>query len=133
MVKGRENGFVLFRALEPTRGIALMRKRRNVHDIHRLCSGPGKLTQALAITGRHDEVDLCGDEDHCFRKAAASIGRPRPTRESVFAALPICPGDLPYGTAYMSAAKYGHPEHSRGIPWKLPLSLGNGIPRLRSG
>ena len=73
LVKGKENGFVLLRALEPTRGIALMRKRRDVHDVHRLCSGPGKLTQALAITGRHDEMDLCGDENHCFRKPAASI------------------------------------------------------------
>jgi DNA-3-methyladenine glycosylase len=73
LVKGKENGFVLIRALEPTRGIALMRKRRDVHDVRRLCSGPGKLTQALAITGRHDELDLCGDENHCFRKSAASI------------------------------------------------------------
>lgn len=73
LVKGRENGFVLIRALEPTRGIALMRKRRKVHDVQWLCSGPGKLTQALAITGQHNEMDLCGDEDHSFRKAAASI------------------------------------------------------------
>ncbi len=27
----------------------------------KLCSGPGKLTQALDITGRHHEMDLCGD------------------------------------------------------------------------
>jgi DNA-3-methyladenine glycosylase len=69
LVKGKENGFVLIRALEPTRGIALMRRRRGVHELHRLCSGPGKLTQALAITGRHHEMDLCADERHCFRIA----------------------------------------------------------------
>lgn len=69
LVKGKENGFVLIRALEPIRGIALMRRRRAVHDLHRLCSGPGKLTQALAITGRDHEMDLCSDEKYCFRSA----------------------------------------------------------------
>ena len=73
LVKGKENGFVLIRALEPTRGIALMRKRRDVHDVHRLCSGPGKLTEALAITGRYDEMDLCGNENHCFRERLQPI------------------------------------------------------------
>lgn len=66
LVKGRENGFVLFRAIEPLRGIELMRKRRGVDDLRRLCSGPGKLTQALSITGKHHEMDLCSDPRHCF-------------------------------------------------------------------
>lgn len=66
LVKGNENGFVLFRALEPTRGIALMRKRRRVDDVHQLCSGPGKLTQALGVTGKHHEMDLCSDPRHGF-------------------------------------------------------------------
>lgn len=45
---------VLLRALEPTHGLAMMRQRRGIDDVRRLCSGPGRLTQALAITGAHD-------------------------------------------------------------------------------
>src|SRR6266487_5101658 len=66
LVKGEENGFVLIRALEPRHGIALMQKRRGVVDARKLCSGPGKLTQALDITDRHHEMDLCTDPRHCF-------------------------------------------------------------------
>ena len=43
-----------------------MRRRRGVHDLRQLCSGPGKLTQAFAITGRYHEIDLCSDPYHCF-------------------------------------------------------------------
>ena len=66
LVKGNPNGFVLIRALEPRRGIELMKRRRAVDDLCQLCSGPGKLTQAFAITGRHHEMDLCSDPRHCF-------------------------------------------------------------------
>jgi DNA-3-methyladenine glycosylase len=66
LVKGKSNGFVLFRAVQPTRGIELMKKRRGTEDERQLCSGPGKLTQAFAITNRHDEMDLCSDPLHCF-------------------------------------------------------------------
>jgi DNA-3-methyladenine glycosylase len=70
LVKGDENGFVLIRALEPKIGIELMRKRRGLNDVKSLCSGPGKLTQAMAITGRHHEMNLCDDPQHCFARNA---------------------------------------------------------------
>lgn len=74
LVKGRENGFVLIRALEPEDGIERMKKRRGVEDEKRLCSGPGKLTQALDITARHHEMDLCTDPRHCFiRRSRANV------------------------------------------------------------
>src|SRR6059058_4691890 len=66
LVKGDSNGFVLFRAIEPRRGVELMKKRRGVEDLRQLCSGPGKLTQALDITDRHHEMDLCVDSRHCL-------------------------------------------------------------------
>jgi DNA-3-methyladenine glycosylase len=66
LVKGALDGFVLIRALEPRRGIELMKRRRGVEDVRKLCSGPGKLTQALAITNRDHEMDLCGNPRRCF-------------------------------------------------------------------
>ena len=66
LVKGDANGFVLFRAIEPRRGIELMKKRRGTDDLRHLCSGPGKLTQALDITDRHHEMDLCSDPRRCL-------------------------------------------------------------------
>jgi DNA-3-methyladenine glycosylase len=48
----------LVRALEPTKGLAKQRARRAVPDVRALCSGPGKLCQALAITKDHDGLPL---------------------------------------------------------------------------
>ncbi len=49
---------VLIRALEPTHGMATMRRRRHLKEVHALCSGPGKLTEALGITIEHNALPL---------------------------------------------------------------------------
>lgn len=52
---------VLIRALEPVDGIDLMRERRRVEALDALCSGPGKLTQALGIGLDLNDTSLLGD------------------------------------------------------------------------
>ena len=49
---------VLLRALEPTRGVDEMRARRGLDDQRLLCAGPGRLCQALGVTGEDDGLSL---------------------------------------------------------------------------
>jgi DNA-3-methyladenine glycosylase len=49
---------VLIRALEPTEGLPLMRRRRGLSDVRLLCAGPGRVGQALGITVTHNGMPL---------------------------------------------------------------------------
>jgi DNA-3-methyladenine glycosylase len=60
---------VLIRALHPTHGIAAMRRRRKLLDERSLCSGPGKLTEALGITNAHNGLPLDAPPIALFARA----------------------------------------------------------------
>jgi len=49
---------VLVRALEPTQGLAAMRRRRGLREERALCSGPGKLCEALGVSHKHNGLPL---------------------------------------------------------------------------
>lgn len=66
---------VLLRALEPIQGIARMRARRGLDDRALLCSGPGRLCQALGVSGEHDGLPL--------DRLPFQLHRPGPTSEIV--------------------------------------------------
>jgi DNA-3-methyladenine glycosylase len=59
LVCGEDPGSaVLIRALEPAAGLEIMRGRRGLADPRALCSGPGKLCQALSVTRAHDGLPV---------------------------------------------------------------------------
>ena len=73
-------GAVLLRALEPLEGIEVMRRARGIHDDLLLTSGPGRLTQAMAIGRNHNGVDLTRPPLYLARgptKPAAVAASPR--------------------------------------------------------
>jgi DNA-3-methyladenine glycosylase len=49
---------VLIRAIEPVSGIEVMQERRGMTELRGLCSGPGRLAQALGVTAEHDGLRL---------------------------------------------------------------------------
>lgn len=72
---GGEDGILLLRALEPLEGIPLMQQRRGRTALRDLCSGPGKLGRALALSRTDHTCELAGDDPHAPRTRGF---RPRP-------------------------------------------------------
>jgi DNA-3-methyladenine glycosylase len=61
----------LIRAIEPTEGLATMRRRRGMADERLLCSGPGRLCEALRITGKHNGLALDAPPFALFARAGS--------------------------------------------------------------
>lgn len=57
-----EGNAVLIRALEPVFGLDLMQRRRKTQILQNLCSGPGRVCQALAIGKKEYGMDLCAGD-----------------------------------------------------------------------
>ena len=73
-----EVGGVLIRAIEPTKGIDLMKRNRKVENLHDLTNGPGKLTKALKIDKGFNGVFVTSEESQIFiadNKMKIEIGR----------------------------------------------------------
>jgi DNA-3-methyladenine glycosylase len=63
---------VLIRAIEPTEGLVAMRRRRRLPEARDLCSGPGKLCEALGVTIQHNGLPL----DRAPFELRARVGTP---------------------------------------------------------
>ena len=109
---GSADGFVLFRAIEPTRGIETMtRRRRPGLKPTALCSGPGKLTIALGVDGRDHGRDLCTEKSTGFRPAAQPVEVVTDVRVGISKAAHLPWRFLLRGSEFVSAKAKGQTAH----------------------
>ncbi len=107
---GSEDGFVLFRAIAPTSGIAAMRQRRRKVASTDLCSGPGKLTVALGVDGREHGRDLCSGREVGFLAREDAVDVQADVRIGISKAMHLPWRFLLPGSEFVSARPRGGKE-----------------------
>ena len=124
---GSADGFVLFRAIEPVRGIEAMKQRRRgnlkseISNLKSLCSGPGKLTIALGVDGRDHGRDLCADDAIGFQKGKGDAEVESDVRVGISKAAHLPWRFLLRGSPFISAkakgqtAREGRPGLENGL------------------
>lgn len=110
---GSANGFVLIRALEPTDGCQLMTQRRGRSGDRNLCSGPGKLTQALAIDSAFHGRDFfqISDARLLHRRRAVTVEIDR--RVGITKSVELDWRFLLANSAFLSVPKKKNPPQSQ--------------------
>jgi DNA-3-methyladenine glycosylase len=119
---GGEEGFVLFRAIEPVEGIATMKRRRAANrrlgkaasnSLTWLCSGPGKLAQAIGVRGRDHGRDFCGGDGIGFLPPQAPIAIEEDVRIGISKARDLRWRFLLAGSEHVSARSSSVPRGGR--------------------
>ena len=110
---GSADGFVLFRAIEPTRGMEAMTRRRSNLKPTALCSGPGKLTIALGVDGSDHGRDLCREKSAGFRAAAQPVEVVPDVRVGISKAAHLPWRFLLRGSQFVSAKAKGQTAHRK--------------------
>jgi DNA-3-methyladenine glycosylase len=115
----------LIRALEPLHGVEAMRARRGLEALEDLCSGPGKLTQALGVGLDHNATDLAAGP---IRFLAPPTDRPPPRVISGPRVGITKAADLPWrfcaeGSRFVSRPWPWNGIHSGGSPERRAATL----------
>ena len=117
VVTGRdgEGSAVLLRAAEPLEGLDAMSPRRGVDAVRLLCSGPGRLTQALGIDGADDGADLVRDPGLQLRagEPLSARGIARSTRVGVRVGIEPRWRFFEAGSAFVSRGRPSRPDRVR--------------------
>ncbi|MCW5878118.1 MAG: DNA-3-methyladenine glycosylase [Anaerolineales bacterium] len=91
---------VLVRAIQPLEGLEVVAQRRFGQPEKRWTDGPGKLTKALGIDGRHNRTDLTASKAIIFIEAGATVPEAQVARSA-------------------RIGLYSVPEPWKSIPWRF--------------